>query len=117
MAGAGSLDRKIRLERLVKAQDDMGGSTDAGWIVLARVWASRADTSDAERFAAEEQSAVRMTRFRVRSSTVTRSLTPADRLFHDGAFYEIAGIKETTEGRNRFIEISTVVRADHENDL
>lgn len=117
MAGAGDLDRRIRLERLVKGQDDMGGSTEDGWTLIARVWAARADLSDAERYAADEQAATRMTRFKVRSSSVTRSLSPADRLFHDGAFYEITGTKETTEGRNRYLEISTVMRADHEGTL
>lgn len=112
MAGAGDLDRRIRLERLVKGKDDMGGSTDEGWHVLANVWAARADLSDAERYAADEQAATRMTRFKVRSSSVTRSLTPADRIFHAHAAYEIIGTKETAEGRDRYIEISTVMRPE-----
>lgn len=117
MAGAGSLDRRIRFERDSSGRDAMGGSTSEGWVPLATVWANRADASDSERYAAEERSAVRMTRFRVRSSSATRDVTAKDRIVHDRQAYEILGVKETAEGRNRFLEFSTVVRDDWTRDV
>ena len=115
--GAGELDRRIRIEREQLGRDDMGGVSSEGWAPLGRPWASRADASDGERYAADEQAATRMTRFKVYSSRMTRDVTPKDRIVYRDAvtgdqFYEITGIKETTEGRNRFLEFSTVVRTD-----
>ena len=112
MSGAGDLDRRIRLERAQASRDATGGALDEGWTPLATVWAARADLSDGERFQADERAAIRLTRFTVRSSSITRDLTPADRVFHDDAFYEITGIKEIKDGRNNYLELTTVVRND-----
>lgn len=117
MAGAGDLDRRIRFERVSTVKDGMGGTAEDGWSPLGSVWANRADASDGERFAADEVSAVRMTRFKVRSSSLTRGVTPIDRIFFDKTHYEIQGIKETAEGRNNYLEFTTVVRNDWSRDL
>lgn len=117
MAGAGNLDRRIRFERDTAGRDDMGGTTSEGWAPLGTVWGNRADASDGERYAAEQTAATRMTRFKVRSSRMTRDVTAADRIVHDRQCYEILGSKETTEGRNRYLEFSTVVRDDWSRDV
>lgn len=117
MAGAGDLDRRIRFERDQLGRDDMGGTTSEGWAPLGTVWANRADASDGETYKAEETAGTRVTRFRVRSSRMTRAVTTKDRIsFRDAIageqLYEILGVKETTQGRNRFLEFSAVVRTD-----
>lgn len=112
MGRAGQLDRRVRIERANAGRDNLGGSTDQGWHPLGTYWAERMDASDAERFVAQEHAATRMTRFRIRSTAITRTVTPADRAVHDGDVYEIIGVKETKEGRNNYIEMTTVVRAD-----
>lgn len=117
MAGAGDLGRRIRFERESLGRDDMGGVTSEGWAPLGTVWANRADASDGETFKAEETAGTRVTRFKVRSSSMTRAVTTKDRIvFADriagDQLYEILGSKETAEGRNRFLEFSAVVRTD-----
>ncbi len=114
MGRAGELDRRIRFERQATGRDDMGGSTDEGWVPLTTVWAKRSDMSDGERFADDaERAATRVTVFKVRSSRVTRGVTPIDRIAYDDSdLYEITGIKETREGRNNYLEFTTVVRND-----
>lgn len=117
MAGAGNLDRRIRLESKGSSQDALGGETDAEWTPIGTVWANRFDVNDSERVEADEMAATRMTRFVVRSSSWSKKMLADDRIFHDGAFYEIIGIKETRAGRNNLLEFTTVVRADWEADL
>lgn len=112
----GELDQRIRFERVLSDRDDMGGRTEEGWFPLGpKCWAKRTDMSDGERFAAEEKAAVRMTRFVVRSSRMTRDVTARDRIVHKGVVYEITGAKETADGRFNYIEFTTVVRNDRQN--
>jgi head-tail adaptor len=109
---AGELDRRIRFERPNPAQDDMGGETDGGFTPLRTVWAKRTDLSAAESFKADERSGVVVVLFKVRSSELVRTITTADQITHNGAAFEITGIKETREGRNNYLEFSTVARID-----
>lgn len=74
--------------------------------------AERKDVSDGERFAAGQVGASLMTRFVVLSDADTRGVTPVYRLTHDGATWNILGTKETKDGRNHFIEITAVRRAE-----
>lgn len=112
MAGAGALDRRISFQRQAAARDSMGGSTDEGWVELIKVWAKRVDANDAERQDSAERSATRVTRWKVRSSTIVKTVTPVDRILFDGDDYQIEGIKETKEGRNNYLWFTTVVRND-----
>lgn len=111
MPGAGSLDRRITIER------DAGGAVDAfnaaaeDWQTLIEVWAGREDVKDGESVQAGQLGAFRMTRFVIRSSAVTRTVTPKDRVIHGGATFNILGVKESG-GRNRFLELTTVREAD-----
>jgi SPP1 family predicted phage head-tail adaptor len=113
MPGAGALDRRVTLSQ-------PGAATGANALnepVLAAptvttVWARRQDVSDGERLAAGQVGAHRMTRFVVRSTTATRAVTPRAVLKHEGKTYNILGIKETAEGRARFLEITAVMDAD-----
>lgn len=110
-AGSGGLDRRITIER------DSGSTTNgfnekaSTWLPHTTVWARKMDASDGEKVAAGQTGSSVMSRFRVRSSTKTRDITPRDRIVFDGN-WNILGIKETQEGRKRFLEITAVTDTD-----
>lgn len=108
MPGAGDLDRRVTLQTLTVAADDFGGPVQT-WTELATVWARRVDVLDAERFAAGAVTAPRRTRWVVRWSAATAQLRPQDRLVAAGLVYAIDGIRETADGRGRFLELSTAL--------
>lgn len=109
--GAGQLDRRITIQRFTATQDAFGGDVET-WVDLKTVSAKRMDLSDSERLAADQVNATQMSRFVVRSSAITRDVTPKDRINHDGGSWDIHGIKETREGRKRFLEITAARQAD-----
>lgn len=109
--GAGQLDRRITIQRATIAQDAFGGDVET-WADLTTISAARTDVKDGERLAAEQVNSSLMSRFKVRSSIATRGITPKDRINYDGGIWDIHGIKETKEGRKRFLEITAVVQSD-----
>jgi SPP1 family predicted phage head-tail adaptor len=114
MTGAGDLDRRITIERFTSTRNEFNEPVQA-WATLVTVWAQRKDSSDltkVEYLGADQVSAFHMSRFIIRSSSVTKTVTPVDRINYDGHIWNIKGAKETAEGRNRFIEI-TAVRASN----
>ncbi|MEW9808595.1 phage head completion protein [Mesorhizobium marinum] len=113
MARAGARNRLITLSRdgVQTGTNDFNEPVYGPAVTFDRL-ASRHDVSDGEKVAAGQVGAFLMTRFAVLSDPETRAVTPAYRLSHDGAAYNILGVKETSEGRQRFIEITTVRDAD-----
>lgn len=114
MTGAGDLDRRITIERFTSTRNEFNEPVET-WTALTTVWAQRKDSSDltkVEYLGAEQVGAFHMSRFIIRSSSVTKTVTPVDRISYDGHLWNIKGVKETAEGRNRFIEI-TAVRANN----
>ena len=109
--GAGRLDRRIVIERYTATQDAFGGDVET-WATLTTVAAQYTPVSDSERMSADQINATSMARFVVRSSTVARSVDPKDRLQFNGVAWDIHGIKETKEGRKRFLEITAASQAD-----
>lgn len=112
MGGAGDLDRLISVERANPGQDATGGVTAGGFSLVGVVWAKRQDLSASEAFKADEKAATRISLFKVYSSSVTRGVTPKDRINDHGDIYEITGIKETNDGRNRYLELTAILRND-----
>ena len=104
------LDRRITVERVTITEDAFGGSVES-WAELGTFAASRHDVSDAETWRAAEVAASISVRFQVRWSTATASITPVDRIVHEGKTYNITGVRET-EGRRQGLEISAVARAE-----
>lgn len=105
---AGDLDRRITLRR--KTETNTGLGVTMTWADLGTVWASRKDVSDGEKMAAGGVMATLAARFVVRSSTLTRGLTPKDALIEGGKTFQIMGVKEM--GRRDFLEITAEARAD-----
>ncbi len=106
MPSVGKLDQRITVRRLT-----LVGYTPLNEPIyevadFATVWAKRTDVSDAEKFAAGQIGSVLLTRFVVRSTATTRQIVHTDTLDHDGAEWNIDGVKQTRDGRDRFLEIT-----------
>lgn len=113
---AGDLDRRIVLQRATKTINGFNEEIET-WADLAKVWARRRDVSDGEKEASGQVGSVLVSRFTIRSNPTSRGFRPIDRIRYDGANWNIQGIKEADEGRNRFLEITAARDADHgEND-
>ena len=108
---AGDLDRRIVIERLTEGAQNGFGEPAETWATLTTVWASRSDIKDAEKVSAGQRDTALMSRFVVRSSAATRSLTSIDRINYQG-IWNIHGVKETGQGRKRFIEITAARDSD-----
>lgn len=76
------------------------------------VWADKNDISDGERWRAGEVQAHVTTRFKVRYSSFTADISPADRLECGGTVYNIHGIKEPAGTRRQWVEITATARSD-----
>ncbi len=111
MVGAGFLDRRIIIERATVAPDDFNEPVET-WSTLATVYANAADVSAGEGYRAQEVGAQISTRFTVRYSTTTATVTPTDRISFKGRIYNITEVREKTGTRNRWIEIDAAARSD-----
>lgn len=109
--GAGRLDRKITIERATYAANALNEQIPS-WGTFISVRARKRDLSDGERVEAGQVSAALISRFVIRSSDDARTVTPNDRLTYGGATWNIQGVKEAEEGRDRFIEITAARAAD-----
>ena len=109
--GAGSLDRRIVIQRAAGTTSALNSMVKV-WSAYTTVWAARRDISDSEKVAGGHVMASLASRFVIRSSSVSRAIRSTDRISYDGSIWNIHGIKETAEGRARFLEITAVRAAD-----
>lgn len=109
---AGEFDRIIEIQQFSEGAEDAFGETEKTWVRYMRPWAKRMDVSDQEKVNAGQASASRVTRFKIRSSRKARAISTTFRISYDDAIWNIHGIKETSEGRNRFLEITAAVKVD-----
>ncbi|MDE3797599.1 head-tail adaptor protein [Sinorhizobium meliloti] len=109
--GAGDLDRKIVIQRSTEVPNEFNEPV-LTWLDFVSRRALRRDVSDGEKFAAGQVGSSLAARFVIRSDTQTRTVTPVDRLMHEGHVWSIHGVKEADEGRFRFIEITAVKDSD-----
>ena len=106
---AGSLDRRITIERATESRDAFNSIVKA-WATLTTVWASKQETRDTERVASQEVGAEITTRFQIRWSSTVSDVNPKDRVIFDGRTYDIVGVKEI--GRREGLELSASARSD-----
>lgn len=114
MIATGELDRRVQIQRATKVADEFNEPVET-WGDLGTVWAKRRDFSDSQRIeflAAGQVGAFSVARFTVRFTSLTRTVTPVDRLMHEGAVWQINGVKEVGAGRRSFIEITASRDAD-----
>lgn len=108
---SGSLDRKIIIERYSATMNDFNEEVRS-WSTLATVRAERKDASDGEKYAANQVSAFLLSRFVIRYSAAVSSVNAKDRINHEGHYWNISGVKETQDGRYRFLEITAAREQD-----
>lgn len=106
---AGSLDRRVTLQRYTETRDEYNAPV-LSWGTLASVAASFEPLSDGERLRLGEVAATASARFVIRYSTTVADLNPKDRLTFEGVVYQILHVKPV--GRREGIEITAVARAD-----
>ncbi len=115
--GSGGLDRRITIQRSTAGTDPFNAES-LTWTDYITVSAQRRDFAEGERFATETRAAGQvgsqiLARFKVRSNSLTRTITARDRISHDGATWNIKiAPYETLDGRRRFIWITAARDAD-----
>lgn len=114
--GAGELDRLIHIQRASVTTNAFNEAVET-FADLFSTWARKDDVSDGERIAAGQLGSSLVSRFKVRSSNNTRSITPQDRIRYGGTaaaphVWNIHGVKETRDGRRRYLEITAARDAD-----
>lgn len=109
MIRAGSLDRRIEIQRATESRDDLNNVV-LTWATLRTVWAAKADVRDGERWAAMEVGAEVTTRFTIRWSPYVADVNPKDRIRYGGRTYDIVAVKEI--GRREGLEITATARTD-----
>lgn len=107
---AGKLDRLLQIAKASKA-DDGFGAAESFTLLPQFIPCEFEDVTDGERLRAQQVQAHLTSRFTVRDSGITRSITAKDRIVFEGLQYDIVGIKETAK-RRRMLEITAAARAD-----
>ncbi len=109
MPDIGKLDRRITIQRATITYNEFNEAIET-FGDYATVWAMRQDATAGESYRAQEVGAQITTRFTIRWSAHMRDVNPADRILFDGRSYNITATREM--GRNRWIEIDAVARAE-----
>jgi SPP1 family predicted phage head-tail adaptor len=102
----GALDRQITLQAKVATRDSFGGAAER-WIDRGDVWAQRLDQGGGEFRRAGVVNSEVTTIFRLRYNP---NLTPAMRILHEGALFDIVSINEG-EGRRMWTIVQAKARA------
>jgi SPP1 family predicted phage head-tail adaptor len=100
---SGNLRDRVSFER-PSGTRDADGNTVQAWDPLFTVWADVLETLGREKVAAGAVASASMATVRVRVSSQTRSLTPADRALFRGAVWNIRSIVAVGR-RNEMIEL------------
>ncbi len=87
---AGELDRKIRLERLTSTQNDYGEPVES-WVLIAEVWASRAQLSGSEVFDSDQLAALATFEFRMYYRS---DIDATCRIVYNNQNYDIKAVQE-----------------------
>jgi SPP1 family predicted phage head-tail adaptor len=107
MIAAGSLDRRISIQRMTLAENDFGEMVET-WVPLQADLPANVEPVQAwERLQASEIAAGVTTRFTVRWGL---DLTPKDRIVYDGRVWDISSAREI--GRREGQELTAAARAD-----
>ena len=112
MPPIGRLDRPITVRRATVTYNEFNEPIET-WSDLVTVWAKRTDASAAESYRAQEVGAQISARFTVRYPDLAHlNVNPKDRIAFEGREYDITGIREPENTRDRWSEIDAVARAD-----
>jgi head-tail adaptor len=107
MGIAAKLDSLVQFQRASLVDD--GFSSVEVWAPYGTEHpALRQDVKDGEKWMAGQVQAQISTRFHIRDSEFTRTITARDRIICEGQTFEIVGVKQVFPGRRQLIEISAV---------
>ncbi len=111
MQAAGALARRLTILRWQgETTNDLGEPVEAWTPDVRAICASRQDVSDGEKATAGASIGTLRSRFVVRSSSITRTVTIKDRVSEGGKVFAIVGIKQI--GRNDAIEWTADSRSE-----
>jgi len=99
---AGALDRIVTILRQGDSVDDGLQATPGAWATLAVRKAQRITSRSREVFESQGIDAIVPMTFVLRDDSVTRTITPADRISYAGRLYDLKSVSEL--GRRRWIE-------------
>lgn len=108
----GSLDRRITISRESEQSRNAMNEPVTIWSDLATVSARKRDFSDGEAREAGQISSHLSSRFVIRNAGLAATVNPKDRIIYGGSIWNILGVRETNEGRNRFLEVTAVRGTD-----
>jgi len=111
---AGRRDARIELHRAHTLKNGLNEDVPT-WTMVGKRWAERLDASDGERLRAAEVGATITTRFRVLRDSLTRTITPKDRIVMRDSVggdrvFDISGVKDLNGGEG--LEITAAARTD-----
>lgn len=106
---AAKLDHRIRVLRAVMTTSVYNEGVPT-WSTLLEIWAARDDITAGESYRAAAVDAQITTRFTIRYSPETATITPKDRIECDGRTYDLTKVREVM--RNEWLEVDAVARAD-----
>lgn len=106
---AGRFNQRITILRRSSGVDAFNEPVNT-WTTYTTVWSAVTPISDGERLRAGETLAQKASRFVIRYSTVTKTVSPLDRIQFDGAVYDINGLKEISP--SEYLELTATARAE-----
>lgn len=109
--GAGQLNRRIVVQQNNSSSTNSFNEPVDNWETLCTRAAKRMDVSDSEKFSVGQDMGELVCRFEVRSDSTTRSIDTKHRISHDSRIWDIHGVKETSQGHKRYIEITASARS------
>lgn len=106
---AGSLDRRITIQRKSITQSDSGEEI-VTWVDVAEVWAQKVEDRGDERFARQQLVGHAIVTFRIRWSDTVKEVTDEHQIVFDGRSYDITAVREI--GRREGVEMDAFALAE-----
>ncbi len=116
---AAKYDRRIGFERFDSDQRNAFNEPIGAWVLAGQTFAQRMDVRDSEKLQAGREASALVARFVVRSTALTRFVTPGDRLVlrgtwdqagqrQSGEVWDIDGVKEVPGATHHELEFTAV---------
>lgn len=100
---AGSLDRRITIQRKVVAQNNFGEEVTT-WQDVATVWAEKIDNTGQERFQSSQFIGKTSRSFRFRWSNAVKEVTTEHQIVFDGVDHDIVAVHEINRREGIFVD-------------
>lgn len=91
---SGDQNKRIEIQRFTTVGKDGHGNAVRAWARLTGAWAKVIYVGGIDRRQAAQDNAAEVATFRVRRTSRTATVTPADRIVFRGTYWEINGVAE-----------------------